>query len=110
MIALLKFWREALIVLLCAGLWFFYSDDKFNKQQVADLKPKLEACSAEKAIVDKAVEDSKVALEEANKKRVVIITKTAKAVDVIRQQEAPKECEKAITFAVEHKDDLSWPK
>ena len=113
---LLGKWREILIVLLGATA-FYYNMQSHRYEDKLDLKTEqLTTCSeslknalARIELIDTATAEADAAHRESEAKRLAIISALSNQVNNIRKQEPPKDCQKAVEWAIQNKGDLSWP-
>jgi hypothetical protein len=117
LLQLLKFWREALIVILLGSTWYFYQDAGILTEKLRISETSLK--SSEAKVVDiqsqldiqhKATEEQIKAQKAAELKRQVIISNLSSQVNTLRRQAPPTECSAAIVWSIKQKDELSWPK
>ena len=117
LLSILKFWREGLLVVLVGLLWLSHSQNsllseevKMNKAQYQEYKGKYEDVQHQMDIINQSIEDQKVKLKESEVARQKIITSLTGQVNILRKQTPPKDCQKAVDWAITQKDDLAWPK
>lgn len=115
MLSLLKFWKEGIIVLLAGLLWFSYSKNsllneevKMNKTQYQEMKGKYEDAQHQLDIINQGLVESAAKLKASEEQRRKIISTLNTQIINLRNQAPPKDCQKAIDWAVQQKDDLKW--
>ena len=113
----LSFWREILIVILLGSCWALKSDVDLKVQKITHLDSVILACEKTRDelkskidLIDKANAEATIAHNDAETKRLQIITDFAKQVNIIKNQTPPTDCKDAISWAVQNKADLSWKK
>ena len=72
------------------------------KTEVTELKQKV-------ATFEEAAKEADEQYKDAEKRRLEVIAKMAGQIGKIRDQTPPKECEKAVDWAIQNKGDLKWP-
>lgn len=117
MIAILKFWKEILLVCLTVVVLFLNQDIKSKVLQIEAKDEKISKLSENLIIANKKVEIFEAArnladikFKESEKQRAEIIRKMNNEINILRLQTPPEQCEKVIEWAVDRKIDLSWPK
>lgn len=117
LLQLLKFWREALIVILLGSTWYFYQDTgilqeklRISEELVQTTQVSLKDSERQLEIQHQATEEQTKAQKAAELKRQVIISNLSSQVNSLRRQNPPTECSAAIVWSIKQKDELSWPK
>jgi len=113
---LLKFWREVLLTILLGAVWQLYGVNTNLKDKLEFVTKVAEECNVDKinltkkiALIEESTRDLEKNHRDAEKKRLSIISTLTNQVNNIRIQEPPKDCQKAIEWAVQNKGDISWP-
>lgn len=113
---LLGRWREIALILVIAIASFYKMqslkfEEKlvFKTEQYTIVADQLAKVNSEIEIFRKAAEDSAKESREAEIKRLAIIASMSNQINNMRKQEPPKDCQKAIDWAVQNKGDMSWP-
>jgi hypothetical protein len=117
LLQLLKFWKEALIVILLGSTWYFYQDTgilqeklRISQELVQTTQISLKDAERQLEIQHQATEEQVKAQKEAEQKRLTIISNLSSQVNSLRRQAPPQDCTKAIQWSIQQKDELSWPK
>lgn len=119
---LLANWKAVLIAVLLSIIAYGVIDYLGQRQQIDGLTKQLKnrddrilelvKDDKEKTSKLKAYEQAAIDLrkshQEAQNRRLQVINSLSKQISTIRNQPVPKDCQKAIEFAIEHKDDLKW--
>ena len=111
-----KYWQEIAIGIVCGALFFVTTSWWSQAAEIGRLKTQLtmaqqvnETLKTKVDAFEKAEEDQKKAIEVANKNRVEIITTLQKEINKIKAQIIPKDCNGAVNYGIQYKDDLKWP-
>ena len=112
---ILSRWREMIMVLLLGSLVYIVTDWRGQSAKIATLNESSSLISSQlKAAIDKNAfyeTEALKAVEQRNiadQKRVEVIAQLSKQLNILRNQNPPKECEKAVEWAITQKGDLQW--
>lgn len=98
------------VLSLLVGLWVRHLHGTIEQQaatistmveQVERLEQQVETLSTQRSTLEQA-------LSQAEQARRAIRTDLTATIERLRRQKPPTECQAAIAWAVERKDDLAW--
>lgn len=111
-----RYWQEIAIGIVCGALFFITVSWWSQAAEIGRLKTQLtmaaqqnETLHAKVEAYEKAEEQAKVTIENADKNRQEIISVLQKEINKIRTQTIPKDCKGAVNYGIQYKDDLKWP-
>lgn len=114
---LLSYWKEIAIGIIISILAFISISWWNQGAEINRLKTQLTMAAQvndtlkEKVnAFEKAEEQSKVTIANADKNRQEIIKTVQLEINKIRTQVIPKDCNGAVNYGIQYKDDLKWPK
>ena len=114
---LLTYWREIAIGIIISILCFISISWWNQGAEINRLKTQLTMAAQvndtlkEKVhAFEKAEEQAKVTIANADKNRQEIIKTVQLEINKIRTQVIPKDCNGAVNYGIQYKDDLKWPK
>ena len=112
-----SFWKEILIALLIGSTVMLWQMNSVKAERIGiisesldEKNKRLEKAEGKLDTIAKATESANIAYQSAEVKRLEVISKMASEINIIRLQQPPKDCQKAVEWSILRKDDLSWPK
>ena len=112
-----SYWREIAIGLIIAVLAFISISWWHQGAEINKLKTQLtmaeqvnDTLKEKVSSYEKAEEQAKITIENADKNRQQIIKTFQLEINKIRTQVIPKDCNGAVNYGIQYKDDLKWPK
>ena len=112
----ISYWRELAIGVIIGALVFVIFSWWGQTAEIARLKTQLtmgeqinNGLKERISVYEKAEEQSKLAIENADKNRQQIVAVLQKEINKIRTQVIPKDCQGAVNYGIQYKDDLKWP-
>lgn len=115
--ALLKYWKEGIIILAFIVCGLFVSDVALAKRDLSLAKIRIAQLETEREALVQRLDTLAILskeqitkLEEADTQRIKILGDLSKNINSLRRQQIPKDCSSAVEFAIKNKEDLSWPK
>ena len=113
---LTTYWKDIAIGIVIAALayisvtwWNQTIEIGRLKTQITMAAQQNETLQAKVNAYESAEEQSKAAIENADKNRVQIIATLQKEINKIRTQTIPKDCSGAVNYGIQYKDDMKWP-
>lgn len=112
-----SYWREIAIGLIIAITAFITISWWHQGAEINRLKTQLtmaeqvnDTLKEKVSSFEKAEEQAKVTIANADKNRQEIIKTFQVEINKIRTQAIPKDCNGAVNYGIQFKDDLQWPK
>lgn len=111
-----SYWRQiALCIIIATGV-FIVTSWYQGSAEIARLKTQLnfaaeqnEHLQSKVEAFEKAEETAKENQQKSLKDREIIVTTLTKEINKIRTQVVPKDCNGAVNYGIQFKDDLKWP-
>jgi type II secretory pathway pseudopilin PulG len=110
------YWKEIAVGILIGFAVFVVTSWWTGTAEIARLKTQLnfaavqnEALQEKVTAYEKAEVDAKKAQDEVLKNREIIVTTLTKEINKIRTQIIPRDCNGAVNYGIQYKDDLKWP-
>lgn len=110
------YWKEIAVGILIGFAVFVVTSWWYGTAEISRLKTQLnfaaiqnEALQEKVTAYEKAEVDAKKAQDEVLKNREIIVTTLTKEINKIRTQVIPKDCQGAVNYGIQYKDDLKWP-
>lgn len=111
-----NYWKELAVGILISFAVFVVTSWWSGTAEISKLKTQLnfaavqnEALQEKVAAFETAQEESKKTQEISLKNREIIVTTLTKEINKIRAQVIPKDCNGAVNYGIQYKDDLKWP-
>ena len=111
-----RYWQEIAIGIVCGALFFITISWWHQAAEIGRLKTQLtmaeqvnDTLKEKVSSFEKAEEQAKVTIANADKNRQEIISVLQKEINKIRTQTIPKDCQGAVNYGIQYKDDLKWP-
>lgn len=114
-LSLLSYWREVLLAIsFCACVVLYNINSTVSTrnehltQQVSDLRDEQKQLKDKLAVFESAAKDQNDKYLEAEAKRLAVISTMNQQIGMLLKQTPPKDCQAAVDWAIQNKDDLSW--
>lgn len=111
-----NYWKELAVGILISFAVFVVTSWWSGTAEISKLKTQLnfaavqnEALQEKVAAFETAQEESKKTQEISLKNREIIVTTLTKEINKLRSQVIPKDCNGAVNYGIQFKDDMKWP-
>ena len=111
-----SYWRQiALCIIVATGIFIITSWHQ-GSAEIARLKTQLNFAAEQNSHLQTKVEAfekaellAKENQQKSLKDREVIVTTLTKEINKLRSQVIPKDCNGAVNYGIQFKDDMKWP-
>ena len=111
-----SYWRQISLCIVVATGVFIVTSWYQGSAEIAKLKTQLNFAAEQNdnlqnqvAAYEKAEELAKENQQKSLKDREVIVTTLTKEINKLRSQVIPKDCNGAVNYGIQFKDDMKWP-
>ena len=111
-----EYWKEIAIGIIVGALAFISISWWHQSAEINRLKTQLtmaeqvnDTLKEKVSAFEKAEAQAKITIENADKNRQQIIKSVQAEINKLRTQVVPKDCNGAVNYGIQYKDDLKWP-
>ena len=110
------YWKEIAVGILIGFAVFVVTSWWTGTAEISRLKTQLNFAAVQNEALQEKITAYESAEQEAKKSIAVvlenrkeIITTLTKEINKIRSQVIPKDCQGAVNYGIQYKDDMKWP-
>jgi hypothetical protein len=111
-----KYWQEIAIGIVCGALFFVTISWWSQAAEIGRLKTQLTMAAQQNETLQTKVDAFETAEQivkenqaKSLKDREIIVTTLTKEINKLRTQVIPKDCNGAVNYGIQFKDDMKWP-
>ena len=111
-----KYWQEIAIGIVCGALFFVTVSWWTQAAEIGRLKTQLNMAAVQNETLKERVdayEKAEVEAKNAQKimleNRKIIVEDLTKEINKLRTQVIPKDCQGAVAYGIQYRDDMKWP-